>query len=218
MAQPAGIGHRPRAPVMADQHWLVEAQCVDEVQEIAAQCGELAAAWGQRVAKACLAEAAQRRAEHPVARCGQALGHGLPAFGAIRPAVHEHGHLLAAGVPFEISDIQHGCADRGVTTHAGVSSRALVGQHKPGFRHKRTGRSHRTGPFVLHRLVPLEAQERLAACAASISSAPISPSNFFHTGCIASRHLARCSGDNSMISVLPEATMAWRACWLRSSA
>ena len=75
MAQPAGIGHRPRAPVMANQHRLVEAQCVDEIQQVAPQRGELTAAWSQCIAKACLA-AAQRRAEHAVARCGQTLGHG----------------------------------------------------------------------------------------------------------------------------------------------
>jgi len=130
MAQPAGIGHRPRAPVMADQHRLVEAQCVDEIQQIAAQCGQLAAAWGQRIAKACLAEAAQRRAEHPVARCGQALSDLGPALGTVRPAMHEYGDLLAAGIPFEISDIQHGRADKGITTHAGVSLRWSSGQHK----------------------------------------------------------------------------------------
>src|SRR5690606_12280139 len=51
----------------------------------------------------------------------------------------------------------------------------------------------------------------LAATAASIRSLPISASNFFHTGFMASRHWLRSSGVSSRIWLVPALTMASRA-------
>ncbi|KAG1185491.1 hypothetical protein G6F35_014854 [Rhizopus arrhizus] len=87
----AGVGGGSRAPVVAHQQRAIDTQRIDEVQQVAAQGGQFAAARRGGIAKAGRPETAQGRAQHAVAIRRQASGDGVPAFGAVGPAVQQHG-------------------------------------------------------------------------------------------------------------------------------